>query len=136
MRFDEVAEIQMGKKMRRIYLAAMSLLVLASAPAYAADANNGKVVFGRCAICHTVQKGGANALGPNLFKITGRKAAALPNFRYCAALKNSGITWTNDKLKLWIAGPARMVPGTKMAFGGIGNTHQVDDLIAYLGTLK
>jgi len=56
--------------------------------------------------------------------------------RWSGALKNSGITWTNDKLKAWVTAPARLVPGTKMAFGGISNPKQVDDVVAYLGTLK
>ena len=110
---------------------------LATAPAFAAgDAGNGKTIFGRCAICHTVQKGGPNGLGPNLFGVTGRKAASLPTFMYSGALKSSGITWTDDKLTAWISGPARLVPGTKMSFGGISNTSQVADVIAYLHTLK
>ena len=121
--------------MRKIVLAA-AIAFLASTAAEAADAHNGKTVFGRCAVCHTVDKGGANGLGPNLFGVTGRKAASLGSFMYSGALKNSGITWTPDKLKAWIAGPARLVPGTKMAFGGISNAGQVDDVVAYLGTLK
>jgi cytochrome c len=55
---------------------------------------------------------------------------------YSGALKGSGITWTNDKLTAWISGPARLVPGTKMAFGGISNPQQVGDVVAYLNTLK
>ena len=110
--------------------------LLTATAAQAADANNGKVVFGRCAVCHTVAKGGPNGLGPNLFGVVGRKAASLPNFMYSGALKASGITWTPDKLKAWISGPARLVPGTKMAFGGISNPQQVDDVVAYLSTLK
>ena len=104
--------------------------------AHAGDTANGKIVFGRCAICHTVQKGGPNGLGPNLFGVAGRKAASLPNFMYSSALKNAGITWTPDKLKAWVSGPARQVPGTKMAFAGIANAKQADDVVAYLQTLK
>ena len=55
---------------------------------------------------------------------------------YSSALKNSGITWTADKLKAWVSGPARLVPGTKMAFAGITNAKQADDVVAYLATLK
>ena len=120
--------------MRKIFLA--TAIVLLATAAQAADANNGKTIFGRCAVCHTVAKGGANGLGPNLFGVAGRKAASLPSYMYSGALKTSGITWTNDKLKAWISGPARLVPGTKMAFGGISNAGQVDDVVAYLGTLK
>jgi cytochrome c len=114
----------------------LAALLLTATAAEAADANNGKIVFGRCAVCHTVDKGGSNGLGPNLFGVVGRKAAALPNYMYSGPMKNSGLTWSPDKLKAWIAGPSRLVPGTKMAFGGISNAHQVDDVVAYLATLK
>jgi cytochrome c len=121
--------------MRKHFLSAAALILLTTS-AHAADAVNGKSVFARCAICHTVQKGGANGLGPNLFGVVGRKSAKAPGFMYSGAMKNSGITWTADKLKAWITAPARLVPGTKMAFGGISNPKQVDDVVAYLGTLK
>jgi len=111
-------------------------LLVASTPAMAADANNGKALFARCAACHVVAKGGGNGLGPNLFGVVGRKAASLPSFSYSSALRSSGITWTNDKLTAWITSPARLVPGTRMAFGGISNPAQVADVVAYLNTLK
>ncbi len=112
-------------------------LLAASAPAMAApDANNGKALFARCAACHVVAKGGGNGLGPNLFGVVGRKAASLPDFSYSPALRSSGITWSNDRLTAWITGPARLVPGTRMAFGGISNPAQVTDVVAYLDTLK
>ena len=119
-----------------MFAGAAALTLLATAPALAADPANGRIVFARCAICHTVDKGGPNGLGPNLFGVVGRKAASLSNFMYSGALKGAGITWTPDKLKAWVAGPQRVVPGTKMAFGGISNPHQVDDVVAYLQTLK
>lgn len=121
--------------MRLFMLCAVSFVLLATA-ADAGDAASGKTVFSRCAICHTVQKGGANGLGPNLFGVVGRKAASLSSFAYSAALKKSGITWTPNKLKNWVTSPARMVPGTKMAFAGISNPKQADDVVAYLATLK
>lgn len=123
--------------MRFETIAAMAALTMfAATAAQAADAKNGQAVFGRCAVCHTVNQGGSNGLGPNLFGVAGRKAASLSNYTYSSALKGSGITWTDDKLQAWVSGPARLVPGTKMAFGGISNPTQVADLIAYLHTLK
>jgi cytochrome c len=122
--------------MHKTIVFSAALLVLAAPAAAAGNAANGKTLFGRCAICHTVQKGGPNGLGPNLFGVVGRKAALLPSFMYSGALKASGITWTNDKLKAWIASPAHLVPGTKMAFGGLSNSSQQDDVVAYLDSLK
>lgn len=120
--------------MRQLLLTATAFFFATTA--IAGDATSGKTVFARCSICHTVQKGGANGLGPNLFGVVGRKAATAPNFAFSAALKGSGITWTPDKLKAWVSGPAKLVPGTKMAFAGIADPKQADDVIAYLATLK
>ena len=122
--------------MRKTLLIAAAISILSASAAMAGDAGNGKTVFARCAICHTTVKGGPNGLGPNLFGVVGRKAASLPNFMYSGALKNSGITWTADKLTLWVKGPQRLVPGTKMAFGGLSSSHDADDVVAYLQTLK
>jgi cytochrome c2 len=118
------------------FAGAIVMTALSLTQAMAADAGNGKAIFARCAACHTVIKGGPNGLGPDLFGVVGRKAGSLSNYMYSGQLKASGITWTNDKLTAWVQGPQRLVPGTKMAFGGISNPAQVADLIAYLDTLK
>jgi cytochrome c len=106
-------------------------------PAFAAgDPVQGKAVFARCAICHNVEKDGGNGVGPNLFGIMGRKAASVDGFNYSGPMKASGIVWNDDKLSQWVAGPAKMVPGTKMAFAGITSKGQIADVVAYLNTLK
>jgi cytochrome c len=108
----------------------------AAANAQVGDPVQGKAVFQRCAICHKVDKGAGNGLGPNLFGIVGRKSASLPDFEYSGPLKASGITWSSDNLSKWVAGPAKMVPGTKMAFPGITSKGEIRDVVAYLNTLK
>ena len=118
-----------------IALAALGFVVTASS-AQAGDPAKGKVVFQRCAICHRVDKGGGNGLGPNLFGIAGRKAGPVAGFSYSAAMKSSGITWTADKWQAYVAHPAQLVPGNRMAFAGITNPGQQADLVAYLATLK
>ena len=65
----------------------------AAGAAHAADANNGKTIFGRCAVCHTVTRAAATGWGP----ICSASRAARPrtaDYMYSGALKNSGITWT------------------------------------------
>lgn len=106
-------------------------------PALAAgDPVQGKVVFARCAICHNVEKDGGNGVGPNLFGVVGSKAASVEGFNFSGPMKASGIVWNDDNLAKWIAGPAKMLPGTKMAFAGITSKTQIADVIAYLHTLK
>jgi cytochrome c len=118
-------------------LIALALLAgTVSAASADGDPAKGKNVFKRCAVCHTETKGGGNGLGPNLFGISGRKAASLHDFMYSGAMQKSGIVWTDANLTKWVAGPNRVVPGTKMAFPGISSKGQQADVVAYLKTLK
>jgi cytochrome c len=125
-----------GFSMFRKSLTALALLACATVAAHAADTAKGKIVYKRCAVCHTDDKAGGDGLGPNLFGIVGRKAALRPGFSYSAPLTKAGIVWNKDNLIKWIAGPGRMVPGTKMAFAGVTSKSQDADLVAYLATLK
>ena len=102
------------------------------------DAAKGKAAFERqCAICHTVEKGGENRYGPNLFGILDRKAGTAPGFVYSNAFKTrANWEWTADALGGWVMFPSAMVPGTAMGiFQGIAERDR-DDLIAYLASLK
>jgi len=58
------------------------------------------------------------------------------SFKYSAALKAKGGTWTFDALNKWLTDPRADVPGTAMTFAGIANEKQRADLIAYLNTLS
>lgn len=123
--------------MLRANLIALALVAGSTIAAHAAgDATAGATVYKRCAICHTSDKGGGDALGPNLFGIVGRKAASHSGFAYSGPLQKAGIVWNETNLTKWVAGPARMVPGNKMAFPGITSKKQQADLVAYLATLK
>ena len=126
-----------GLSMLRKSFAVLALLAGSTIAANAGgNAKAGEAVFKRCAVCHTSDKGGGDGLGPNLFGIVGRKAATRSGFAYSAPLQKSGIVWTEANLTKWAAGPARMVPGTKMAFAGISSKKQQADLVEYLETLK
>jgi cytochrome c len=121
----------------RSALPLFALLFLAlSGNALAADAVKGKQDFAVCQTCHTAEKGGAAGIGPNLFGVVGRQAASLPGFYYSPALKDSKITWTNDKLTAWVTAPYKLVPGTRMSFAGIKDPAKAADVVAYLDTLK
>ena len=106
---------------------------VSSMSALAADANHGKELFLACAACHTEK---ADALGPSLKGIVGRKAASLDNFRYSPAMTRSNITWTEQNLREYLMDPQGKVKGNRMPFSGMTNRTDVDDLIAHLATLK
>jgi cytochrome c len=100
------------------------------------DAVQGQRQFIQCRACHSVTAGGPHSVGPNLFGVTGSKAASKPGFTYSPALARSGITWTPAELDAYIARPAQKVPGNKMVFGGVPIAAARQNLIAYLATLK
>lgn len=113
------------------------VMAAAAGSASAADANAGKGVFtAQCSLCHTATKGGPTLVGPNLFGVVGRSAGSLSNFAYSPAMKASGIAWTNAKLAQYLAAPAATIPGNKMPYAGLKPQTKVDDVIAYLDTLK
>jgi cytochrome c len=117
-------------------MATVVLVAVAGTAQAGGDAGKGKTVFQRCAICHRDTKDGGNGLGPNLFGVVGRKAGTVAGFNYSAAMKNSGITWSTDKLNAYIEHPSAVVPGNHMAFAGISDAGQRADVVAYLATLK
>jgi cytochrome c len=112
----------------------LSTLAAASAHAAAGDAAAGKRAFAKCASCHAVGPAARGGFGPQLHGILGRRAGATADYRYSAAMKNSGIVWSEDKLAAFMRAPKDVVPGTSMRFFGIGSEQQIADLLAYLRT--
>jgi cytochrome c len=130
-------DIDMGLQHHPFKLA----LVLASlqvGAAEAADIAKGQAAFVRqCAICHTIDKGGENRVGPNLFGVMGRRAGAVPDFKYTNAFRTTAtFEWTEGLLGPWLALPAVMVPGTAMGvFPGVSDRDK-DDIVAYVAAQK
>lgn len=97
------------------------------------DAAKGEDVFKKCAACHNADKGGANALGPNLYGVVGDTAAAgRGGFAFSDALKAKGGKWDFDSLNAWLTSPKAYAPGTKMTFAGLSNPQDRANVIAYL----
>jgi cytochrome c len=121
------------RSLTRIF-AVLSLTVLA-APAFAeGDAEAGKKVFSQCVACHRAEEG-KNLIGPSLYGVYGRPAASVAEFNYSPAMKNAKITWDDASLDKYLEAPMQVVKGGRMAFPGIKNKKQRDDVIAYLKTL-
>jgi cytochrome c len=99
----------------------------------AADVASGQLAFNNaCRTCHSVKEGD-NRLGPNLFKVVGRKAGSLPNYGYSAAMKNADFVWDKGKLDQFIADPDAVVRGNKMKpYGGLASAETRAKVIAYL----
>jgi cytochrome c len=97
---------------------------------------SGEAIFKRCAACHKVGAGAVNGLGPHLNGISGRAVASVAGFTYSNAMKAKGGVWDDASLDAYLTSPAKWVPGTKMAFAGLGDAAERKALIEYLKTQK
>ena len=108
------------------------LLASLPAPYNTGDLANGKRKFAMCRSCHTINQGGPNMTGPNLYGVFGRKAGAVEGFAYSDAVKAAGFIWEAKHLDQWLADPRGFMPGTKMSFMGLKDPKDRIDVIAYL----
>ena len=112
-------------------------LTTGAAPGHAeGDAKKGEVTFQqRCHACHTVDEGGADKVGPNLFGVFGAtagKRAFSYERRHSSEIKASGIVWNEETLDGFLENPRNYLPGTKMPFVGFRKKTDRDNVIAYL----
>jgi cytochrome c len=116
-------------------------LLVAGAPglSWAAVGNPGAgrgVFTTQCSACHSDARSRPTIVGPPLFGVVGRQAGAVSGYPYSTAMRSAGFAWTPDRLRSYLPAPRDYLPGVRMTYGGLKNTVQLDDLIAYLQTLK
>ena len=114
--------------------ASKALVASLPAPFNTGDPVNGKRIFARCRACHTVERGGPNMTGPNLWSLFGRRAGSKSDYGYSDAMKAQTYAWDAAHLDTWLTAPAAAVPGTKMTFIGLDKPQERLDVIAYLKT--
>jgi len=117
----------------RTWILAGLMIVASSGLALAQDAAGGEAAFRKwCLPCHDAGEGAKIKLGPPLNGLDGRPSASYAGFNYSDANKNSGITWNEATFKEYIQNPMQRIPGTRMAFAGVKDIKEVNDLWAYL----
>jgi cytochrome c len=116
--------------MRKLLIAA--LIAAAPLSARAQDIKAGEAAFRKCLPCHAVGEKARNKVGPVLNGLDGRKAGTFPGYHYSSANKGSGIIWSKPEFLDYIKDPHAKIPGTKMAFAGIKNETEAENLWAYL----
>jgi cytochrome c len=103
-----------------------------------ADAAAGEGVFKKCASCHSIEKGGPNKVGPDLWGIVERPIASHEGFSYSAAMtefsKGGTEKWTFEHLNAFLTAPKQHIPGTAMGFAGIKKDDERANLILYMHT--
>ena len=113
-------------------LVAALFAILASGPVWAeGDPAKGEKVFRKCKACHVVNQE-KNRVGPHLVAIIGRSAGAVEGFKYSKAMKESGITWTEENLSAYLSDPRGFIKGNRMAFAGLKKEVEIVNVIAYL----
>ncbi len=127
--------------------AACAVALLLTAPAIAVDGNAdaGKKVFARCAICHGIGDA-KKPIAPSLNNVIGRTAGTEPEYLakkgaagYSPAMIEAGkggLVWTEENLAMWVADPKKMIPKTKMVFPGLKKEQEIADVIAYVKTFS
>ncbi len=119
---------------------------LAADAAWAADAKKGEKVFKKCKACHTLDEGGKNRVGPNLWGIFGRQAATKEGFKFSddmIAAGEAGLVWSEETLALYLQKKkgtkayigsfiGKKKAKTKMSFPGLKKQDQIDNVVAYI----
>lgn len=102
----------------------------------ASDVAAGEKVFAKCAACHTINSGGANGIGPNLFGMVGHEIGkGAGGFAFSADLAGHGGTWTYENLDAWLKSPRAFAAGTKMSFAGLSKAEDRANLMAYMKSM-
>jgi cytochrome c len=98
------------------------------------DVAKGESLFAKCVACHSINAGGANAIGPNLHGTMGSAIAKHAGFAYSADLAAKGGTWTWENMDAWLTSPKKFAAGTKMSFAGIPDAQDRASMLLYLNT--
>jgi cytochrome c len=131
--FAEVVETR--EREMRCWGSLAVIAVLAAGPAAAQDPAKGEAVFKRCRACHAIGPAAANKAGPALSGMVGRKAASVPGSNYSEAFQEqgaNGLVWTEQALARFLESPDTAIPNNVMAFPGVKNPAELQDLIAFM----
>ena len=96
------------------------------------SADDGAKVFKKCAACHSVNKGGANKIGPALWGVLGRKVGSVSDYKYSKAMASYGKSWSFEEMNGFLINPKGWIKGTKMSYAGLKNAKDRASLILYM----
>lgn len=100
-----------------------------------ADLARGERSFkAKCASCHTIEQGGSNGTGPNLYGTIGAAKQSHAGFNYSGALGNTEGDWSWERMDQWLENPSSYARGTSMAFAGLKRDDERASVLAYLAS--
>lgn len=112
--------------------AAVPLPVLLAAATPAA----GEALFAKCKACHTVDQGGANGIGPNLYGTVGEPIGkGKAGYAFSGDLAGHGGNWDFANLDAWLTSPKKFASGTKMSFAGLSKAEDRANIIVYMNSM-
>ena len=88
----------------------------------------------KCASCHTLDQGGSNGTGPNLYATLGAAKQSHSGFNYSGALGNTEGDWSWERMDTWLENPSSYARGTSMAFAGLKRDDERASVLAYLAS--
>ncbi len=100
-----------------------------------ADISRGEKLSRQCAACHSFDKGGPNAVGPNMWDVVGAPKGAKEGYSYSSALAGFGGEWDYLALNYFLWKPKEYIPGTKMNYIGLKKPEDRAAIVAWLRTL-
>ena len=68
----------------------------------------------RCGACHNIDNSGKHSIGPNLYKVIGKKAGNAKGYQYSAAMSSSSEIWSEQKVSAFLMDSENYLEGTSM----------------------
>ena len=134
MRDDRVVTIErikLGERIRDLVEMPDGKIVIWNGQNTMQIVESANYVFSACAGCHILQAG-SHSIGPDLWKVVGRKVAGRRGYTYSKAMRAEIGNWTPERLDKFLANPKQVVPGTSMDFEGVSDPVKRNEIIQLL----
>ncbi len=119
-------------------ICAMALAKPAFAQSDEIDVAKGEKLYKQCQGCHAIGPTAVNGFGPQLNGVYQRGIGGVESYDYSEAFKKAidyGLQWDDKTLDAFLAAPASLIPGTRMAFPGVASKADRSVLLDYLNLI-